>query len=136
MKRRKICLALLAALAVSSGSFRLDAQSEISSVAKRPAGVLTFTLGPWGVQPKAIKVQPGLYLILVRNGVSLSALSVELDHPTLGAELRSSIKANKSGMQELVQLELGKHTLRIAGKADWSTSIEVAPAPGAGEAGR
>ncbi len=72
-------------------------------------------------------VPQGWYVIRVRNGITLSQLSVQLNHETAGAVIAANTKSGASGMQQLVQLQPGKHTLTVGGRTKWTATLVVTP---------
>jgi hypothetical protein len=55
----------------------------------------------------------------------LSQLSVRLDNEALAAVMQDTIQAGKSGLQKLVQLQAGKHTLTVGTRKEWTATIVV-----------
>ena len=104
---------------------RLKAQGQ--SQAKRSIGVLVFEVTPQGLSPSSVTVEQGWYQIRVRNGVSLSALSVRMNHESRGNVVQTSIKAASSAVQSLAKLEPGKHTISVGGQARWTATVVVLP---------
>lgn len=115
--------AALAAI-VSGGALLTQALASTSPVTQ-PARVLLFDLTTHGIWPATVTVNPGSYLITVRNAVSLSQLSVQLSGGAAAAVIQNSITAGKSGLQKPVQLQVGKYTLTVGTRTEWKATLVV-----------
>jgi hypothetical protein len=94
-------------------------------------GLLIFTVGSEGVWPKTIEVSEGSYVLRVRDQGGYGAVSVALEREVEGAAAsktsvsQSAITPGKSGVQRLVKLDPGKHTLTLGGNPKWTSTIAV-----------
>ena len=115
----------VALTAIVCGPALLAQSPAAASQANQPAKVLLFDLTSHGISPATVTVAPGTYSVTVRNGISLSQLSVRLDNEALAAVMQDTIQAGKSGLQKLVQLQAGKHTLTVGTRKEWTATIVV-----------
>jgi hypothetical protein len=117
-------LATLATL-VTGGALLTQAFASATQATPR-AGILQFDLTTHGISPATVTVSPGLYLVTVRNAISLSQLNVQLTAGSAAAAvIQDSIKAGKSGLQQLVQLQVGKYTLTVGTRTEWTATLVV-----------
>lgn len=126
MKRRILSAFVLAVL--GHGLEALPAQGPPAAAAtqsRKTLGLLIFDLTPRGISPSSVTVPEGWYLVRVRNGLTLTQLSVRLDHETAGPVTSNSIKAASSASQSEVQLQAGKHTLTVGTRSGWTAVISV-----------
>jgi hypothetical protein len=116
---------ILSLLSLAPEPAALLAQGQ--STAHRAVGLIIFDLTPDRVSPTMMTVSKGWYLIRVRNGITLSSVSVQLNHETAGAVISSNIKSGASGLEQLAQLQPGKHTLVVGGRTKWTATLVVTP---------
>jgi hypothetical protein len=118
-------LKFVALTAFVGGGALLTQAFASSSQATPPARVLLFDLTTHGIWPATVTVSPGSYLVTVRNGISLSQLTVQLTGASAAAVVQDSITAGKSGLQKPVQLQVGKYTLTVGTRTEWKATLVV-----------
>jgi hypothetical protein len=131
---RKLTLAF--AIVAACLSYRADGQTASTVKQYKPVdGVLTFDLGPHGMEPSTATVSAGWYLVRVRNGISTKAITVVVAPESSASKsaeagqdqtaVQATIEAKQSGTEQLIHLQQGSYTVTATGAASRKATIEV-----------
>lgn len=93
--------------------------------AKKLTGVLVFDLRPNTISPANVTVTDGWYLLRVRSGVNRSALQVILDRENASGLVNATKPRDTGGLEKLIHLQPGNHTLRVGTRTVWVATIVV-----------
>jgi hypothetical protein len=88
---------------------------------------MIFEVQAGSIEPRTMTVEEGWWMIRVRNGITTTALDVELEdsrNAKVALQRTTPLSANTA---ILVNLQPGRHVFKIRGKAGWEVEIQVKP---------
>lgn len=86
---------------------------------------LRFKVHLNSLEPSAISVPEGRYLIQVNSAILRGEVPFHLDDPLKASLASTKVSARLARRSVVVDLKAGLHTLTIAGKAKWVSKITV-----------
>ena len=92
---------------------------------KTTLGALVFRVELRSLEPRAVTVRDGYYVINVVNGLTNGDLAVSVSHSAKGLVARKKIPAGRTKYRELFKLEAGTYTVQAGDRPEWRATITV-----------
>lgn len=86
---------------------------------------LIFEVYPNSIEPRTVTVEEGWWMIRIRNGITTVGADIHVED-SQGAKVavqRSLPLSSKTAL--LMNLQQGRHVLKVPGKSDWQVEILV-----------